>query len=128
MTGILSSDILEEQFGPTEIEIVSQDDSKRVIRTKVIGSGQVLEESVVQFLPEGVAQFPQTHQTVMDGLSMGKAFRKDNIDFVRRVREVSRQPGKETVVSVLIMVGPNKTPYAEILETYSPEVNWPELT
>ena len=136
--GLLSSDILEQQFGPTEIEVLSQDGDKRVICTRVAHSRQVLEISTVKFIAEGAKKFVQTHQAVLDGMSMGKAFRRDKIDFIRQIQKIYRQElsanleqqfgetGEATVVSVLILVGPGKTPYAEILETYSPAVDWPQ--
>lgn len=138
MPGLLSSDILEKQFGPTELEILSQDKFRRVIITKTAGSGQVLELSRVTFHPEGIAAFPEIHQEVTAGRSMGKAFSSGNIRFTRDVHAVYHEsqdpelaelfgvPGESTVVEVTVLAGPDQVPYADILETYSPSVKWPE--
>src|SRR5665213_2595733 len=133
MGDLLSSDILEQQFGPTEISVLHQDGSARLICTRASADGQVLEVSRVRFMP-GTDQFPKTHQAVLDGQSMGKAFRADGIKFERKVKTAYRQflPASfnqwfdnneiATVVAVSILVGPNETRYAEILEIYSPAV------
>lgn len=137
---MLSSDILEQQFGETTVEILHQDSKSRIICTKVISTGQVLELSRVVFDPKGAAQFSKIHQTVKTGKSMGKAFKDAGVDFVRQTQSVSIQKlppnfGKQfgsnkpaTVVEVAIFVGTDKVPYARILETYSPFVGWPEPT
>lgn len=68
---------------------------------------------------------------------MGKAFQAAAINFQRQVRSAYsfslpdsfcrwfKNDEPATVVSVLITVGTEKTPYASILETYSPAVVWP---
>jgi para-aminobenzoate synthetase component 2 len=125
MTDILSSDILEQQFGPTEVEILSQDDKSRTIRTKVIATGHVLEESHVVFDRAGITEFPLAHSDVLKGRSIGKAFRDRGIKFTRLEHGLNKAD-TGTVINVSILVGPHKTPYAEIVETYSPAVVWPE--
>lgn len=139
MADVLSSDILEQQFGPTEIEVLYQDDQTRIIATKVVDSKQVLEVSWVKFIPAGVKKFSKTHQTVMAGESMGKAFRASDIGFARQekaaysyilpanFKRIFGDDKAATIVEVVILAGSNKTPYAEILETYSPAVHWPHL-
>jgi hypothetical protein len=138
MPNELSSDILERQFGPTELEALHQDDATRIICTKVAGTGQILELSQVTFLEAGMDEFPEVHQAVINGVSMGKAFAGHGIAFTRQTKAAydrtlpfgfeqrfnSDKPA--TVVAVTILVGPEQTPYAEILETYSPAVAWPE--
>jgi hypothetical protein len=133
----LSSDILEQQFGPTEIGILLQDDTTRIICTKTIAASQVLELSKVTFVHDGVSKFPAIHQEILRGQSMGKAFRAHDVAFVRKVQSVQRTPlpeafsrrfqsnGPATVVEVSILVGEGETLYATILETYSPKVVWP---
>jgi hypothetical protein len=137
MAGVLSSDVLERQFGPTELEVLYQAAGTRIIRTLAADSRQSLELSLVAFVQAGVEEFPGTHQAVIGGASMGKAFRADGIGFVRQEKAAyryalpvsferffgSREPA--TVVAVSVLAGPNKTPYAEILETFSPAVRRP---
>jgi hypothetical protein len=138
MADVLSSDILEQQFGPTTVEVLRQDEHARLICTKVIATGQVLEISSTTFIKAGANEFPAVHQAVLDGQSMGKAFRAAGVDFVRQTKTTyKRIPAPEfadwfasnkpaTVVEVTILVGPHKTPYATILETYSAAVHWPD--
>jgi hypothetical protein len=138
MSDTLSSDILEKQFGPTEITVLYQDASTRIICTRTVADGHVLELSRVVFMP-GARDFPETHRAVLDGLSMGKAFRADGIEFRRHVNASYRRSlpaafkkwfgrgSPATVVAVSILVGPAKTHYADIMETYSPDVRWPHL-
>ena len=137
MTDVLSSDILEQQFGATEIEVLHQDEQVRIIATYAKGSGRILELSRVIFKNEGIAAFPDTHRSVLAGESIGKAFRKAQIPFGRKVSGVYRQTLSGSfnqrfksskpaiVVPVSILVGSDKLPYAEIIETYTPELVWP---
>jgi para-aminobenzoate synthetase component 1 len=136
--GNLSSDVLEQQFGPTTVEVLYQDDKTRTICTKVIATNQILEVSQVTFIQAGLDEFPDTHKTIVAGQSMGKAFRAQGIELIRETQSTYRQAPPDdlsqrfgsnkpvTVVAVSILVGPDKTPYARILETYSPEIVWPE--
>lgn len=68
---------------------------------------------------------------------MGKAFAARQILFERQIHgtyKSSRLPRNvterfkasepATIMTVSILVGPNDTPYADILEIYSPEVLW----
>jgi hypothetical protein len=135
----LSSDILERQFGPTSIDIIYQDNKSRVICTKVIDSGQILELSYVEFIKSGVDKFPDIHREVLSGRSMGKAFKAHDTDFIRSTQSSYRYalPGSFNkhfggsrpawVIDVLILVGSNRIPYARILETYRPEVAWTDI-
>jgi len=139
ITSQLSSDILEEQFGPTAVNILHQDNTIRIIQTFVIKTGQVLELSLVRFLPEGVAAFSAVHQSVLSGDSMGKAFRAAGVEFRRETEFAchhnvpsalqrcfdSQEPA--TVSNVRILVGPDKVPYATIVESYTPITKWPHL-
>lgn len=134
---LLSSDILERQFGPTEVEILRQDDTTRIICTKT-ASGQVLELSQVVFHQQGIARFPDIHREIVTGKSMGKTFAAHDVSFERQVHSAckydralpagftERFGASEpfTVIDVSILVGPDATPYAGILEVYSPEVSW----
>lgn len=129
-----SSDILESQFGKTDIEIIHQDSNQRVICTKAIQSGKILEYSIVQFIKDGIDAFPRIHQEVLSGQSMGKAFTSVGIEFTRNTHDMYKfkLPGNiqkkfgsmlsSNVVDVTIELGPSKIPYARILETYSPDV------
>jgi hypothetical protein len=140
MSTVLSSNVLEQQFGPTEVEILLQNDRNRIICTRAVYGGQVLEISYVNFVRSGVAGFPAVHQTIVAGESMGKAFRKAGIRFHRIVQAAHKyavpesfkqwfdNAGAATVVDVTILVGPDRTTYAKILEIYSPLVKWPQST
>lgn len=137
MSDLLSSDILERQFGPTELTVLHQSGNSRIISTRAKANGQLLELSFVNFIAAGVDKFPEVHEAVVAGTSMGKAFRDAGVAFSRKERIVDNQTllenfgrqfggeGPATVINVLILVGPDKIPYAEVLETYSPAVRWP---
>lgn len=134
---MLSSDILESQFGPTQIGRLYQDNTNRIIKT-VNADGKVLELSWVTFDLDGKEEFPEVHARVTEGMSMGKAFRDAGLSFDRASRAIgqivlppshnrefgSNQPA--TVTETDIFVGPEETFYCHILETFSPEVAWPE--
>ncbi len=134
----LSSDILEQQFGPTEVKILYQDNNRRIISTKVIASKQILELSEVKFMQKGIDAYPEIHRAVVGGKSMGKAFRNQGIAFTRQTNVATekvlsssfntkfRSNGASTIVDVSIFVGASRVPYAQILETYSPDVVWTE--
>lgn len=136
LESVISSDILESQFGPTYVSVIYQDDNYRVISTRVKESDKMLELSLVEFIDSGASAFPELHQEVLSGGSMGKVFRSADVDFVRKTdalylailpevfHDKFRDKGPINVVDVTILVGPDKTPYAHILETYSPEVVW----
>ncbi len=137
MSDLLSSDILERQFGPTKLSVLYQGGSSRIICTRAKAGGQMLELSFVNFIAAGVEKFPEVHQAILDGVSMGKAFRAAGVAFSRKERTVDSQAlaasfgrqfggeGSATILEVTILAGPDETPYAEILETYSPAVRWP---
>lgn len=140
MKNSLSSDILEQQFGPSEIVVLYQRNLERIICTKVVSSGQVLELSHVQFIQTGVDTYPDVHQAIIAGQSMGKAFRERGIECTREVKYTYRQKlptsfnkwfgtsDPATVMDVSIFVGPDHTAYARILETYSSAVSWPSTS
>lgn len=138
MQQILSSDILEAQFGPTTLEVLWQDKKTRFITTKSTASGQLLELSWVTFSEAGIAAFPDIHAYVTAGASMGKAFSEKGLVFERQTRgtyhsahlhptltQYFNKPGLATIVDVSVKVGTQKIPYADILEIYSPAVVWP---
>ncbi len=143
MSELLSSDELERQFGPTELEVLQQDTGGRIICTKVAETGEILELSQVIFHPEGIAAFRAIHNKVLSGTSMGKAFAEDGMPFHRNIRASYRYDHRvlpavfaerfgsgepPTVTDLSIAVGPDAIPYADILEVYSPSVNPWELT
>ena len=133
---MLSSDILEQQFGPTELVIVSQNKKHRTIQTIATQSRAVLELSIVTFDTMNITLFPEIHEQILQGSSMGKAFRDAAIEFVRDVHFVTRNviPAKiqtmfssqdaATIIDVDILVGPNKSHYCHITEIYNPIVAW----
>jgi hypothetical protein len=128
--------VLESQFGPTKIEILYQVDSTRVIATKTIYSEKVLELSLVEFITSGVDTFPEIHKEILLGKSIGKAFKDSGIEFYRnthheyklilsdKIQNIFTSDRPSNVVDVTINVGPNRIPYARILEAYSPDVIW----
>jgi hypothetical protein len=133
---MLSSDILEQQFGPTDLHIVQQTDSYRIIQTIDRSDKSVLELSFVTF--DTATTYPAIHQAVQSGASMGKAFRDGNVPFVREIQSVrwSNMPKKlqsyfsssepVTIVEVSIFVGPEHAHYCDIVEVYHPHVSWPQ--
>jgi hypothetical protein len=137
---ILSSDVLEAQLGPTQIEVLKQSEAERIICTRVVETGQRLELSRVIFDPLGAKHFEHVHRQILEGQSMGKAFREADIAFSRRevsAQRVSLRPsllewfqadGPATVVNVAIYLGDKSTHYADIFEIYSPVVKWPSAT
>lgn len=139
MTEVLSSDILERQFGPTEVKILLQDETTRVIATKAAGDGRILEVSWVVFASDAVASFPGPYQDMLAGKSMGKAFRAHGMEPHREVNNAFTYDlpapfyrwfagtHDATVVGLSILAGPNQKFFAEVLETYRPEVEWPYL-
>lgn len=138
MTARLSSDILEEQFGATTVDILFQDGNKRIIQTRLLSDDRILELSYVQFEPAGIATFPGAHAEVRAGGSMGKVFVKRHIPFFRDSSALFRNPVPEMfqtkfqsqamalVTNTAIFVGDEKVRYATILEVYHPDVRWPD--
>ncbi|HEX5743887.1 MAG TPA: hypothetical protein VFX84_00325 [Candidatus Saccharimonadales bacterium] len=136
MSDPLSSDILEEQFGPTVVKVLAQDVDRRVIST--LAGGQALEFSMVTFSRGAAAAYPEVRRDISGGMSMGKAFRGRGIPFERRTRAVYSYDlrggfrgrfgadGPATVVEVSVLAGKDAMPYADILEVYAPGVDWPE--
>lgn len=140
MTEVLSSDILERQFGPTEVDVMLQDETTRIICTKAVGDGRVLEVSWVVFASDAAANFPKPYQDMLAGESMGKAFRAHGVKLQRNIRDSYTydlpatfhrwfgDTNDATVVDLSILAGPNHTPFAEVLETYRPGTIWPYFT
>lgn len=138
MTTRLSSDILEEQFGTTTVDVLFQDDKKRIIQTRLLSDDRILELSYVRFDPAGAAAFLAAHAEVRAGGSMGKVFVKHRIPFLRDSSALFRHPVPEMfqakfqshamalVTNTAIFVGDEQVPYATILETFHPEVRWPD--
>jgi hypothetical protein len=131
----LSSDVLEAQFGPTELQVISQDDTRRFIATRATKTGQILELSRVIFRADAAA-FGAVHKDIMNGASMGKAFRAHGLPFRREVhstyaadvpalRQRFATDGQATVIVLTVVGGEDAAPYADILEIYSPAVAWP---
>lgn len=135
----LSSDVLERQYGPTELEVMFQDEMTRIIAARAVGDGRVLEISRVVFAPDAAANFPEPYQAMLAGESMGKAFRSRGFKFNREIKSAftcDLPPAFDrwfggthdaTVIDLAVRVGPNDTPLATVLETYRPEVKWPYL-
>ncbi|TAL14618.1 hypothetical protein EPN95_02340 [Patescibacteria group bacterium] len=139
LTTMLSSDILEKQFGPTELVIIAQNANYRLIKTIAKKNQTVLEISFVRFDTPNINIFADVHQTVLRGSSMGKAFTDAGVQFVRTPRSVDHievlpdiqslfgHVGLATIVTVDIFVGPKKVHYCHITEIYSPLVAWPDI-
>jgi hypothetical protein len=133
---MLSSDILEQQFGPTDLHVLRQTDTYRIIQTIDRSDKSVLELSFVTF--DTTTAYPAVHKAVRNGTSMGKAFRDANVKFVREIQSVrwSNMPKKlqsyftssesVTIVEVSIFVGPEHAHYCDIIEVYHPRVSWPQ--
>jgi nicotinate-nucleotide adenylyltransferase len=133
-----SSDILKQQFGSTKLIILDQNLEYRIIKTVVSADDAVLELSLVTFDQLNVTAFPDVHQTILAGESIGTAYQNAGILFKRNVTAVQRvtlpssvasyfkSHGQATIVEVDICVGPQQTRYCSILEIYSPAVDWPE--
>jgi hypothetical protein len=133
---MLSSEILEKQFGPTKLVIAKQNDAYRIIKTIAIRTGDVLELSFVTFDQKNISAFSHIHQQILDGESMGKAFKQAEVTFTRIENSVSRNvappavasvfnaDGQATIVDVAIYVGDEQTHNADIIEIYSPKVTW----
>lgn len=133
----LSSDILQEQFGPTSLEVILQSSDERIIQT--VAEDKVLEVSYVQFTPASKQKFPETTKALERGASMGQAFRDAGIVFRRSTRFVSKIASSRLfselfgggefvwVVGVDIAVGDAQYEYASIIEFYNPRVAWPEV-
>lgn len=134
---MLSSDLLEKQFGPTRLVILRQDVQHRIIKTISVNSGKVLELSLVTFNANSAAVLPEVHQKIRLGSSMGKAYREAHIPFIRDVQSITHsplpptlkshfdQPGSATIIDVDIYVGKARTHYCHILEIYNAAVRWP---
>ncbi len=137
---MLSSDILEQQFGPTQLVVVMHSSLYRIIQTIAVNNDEVLELSLVTFDPEGIRLFPHIHKTIENGESMGKAYRNANVAFTRTVRSVNSgslpkslqahftSTGLATIVEVDVFIGEDKTYYCHVLELYSPAVDWPDAS
>ena len=134
---MLSSDILEQQFGPTELVIVSQNKKHRTIQTIATQSHAVLELSVVSFDRMNTILFPEIHEQILQGSSMGRAFKNAAVDFFRDVHFISHSAvpaniqtiftnqNAATIIDVDILIGPDKIHYCHITEIYNPIVVWP---
>ena len=137
---MLSSDVLEEQFGPTKVDVLYQDSENRIITTRALSDDKVLELSWVKFDSLSEKHYPNIHRDILGGKSIGKAFRDMKVEFNRKQSEITKlslpplfkdffkTSGPATVVSVAIYVDADKIHYCDILETYSPIVKWPGKT
>ena len=133
---MLSSDVLEKQFGPTELHVLKQTTTYRIIQTIATNTKTVLELSFVTF--DTTNAFPAVHQHILAGASVGKAYQHAGIMFRRDVRSVSTSPvpnilkrffelsQQVTIVEVSIHVGPEKSHYCDIIEIYAQSVEWPQ--
>lgn len=134
---MLSSDILEQQFGATKVVIIKQTSGYRIIKTVANTNGQTLELSLVTFT-RNTARFPDIHKKIIKGSSIGKAFKQAGVSFVRTVHSITHAPLQPTlqssfndtrlatIVDVDIYVGDDMVHYCHIIEIYSSEVDWPQ--
>lgn len=136
---LLTTDIMEAQFGPVEASVLFQDERRREVVVRVRRTKQVLEFARVTFAPAGAAAYPAIDRRIRGGALMGKAFRDAGVEFRRRQEPPARRElsgrlrelfaagdGPGLCVSASILVGPEELPYAENRETYSPAIEWPE--
>lgn len=133
----LSSDILEQQFGPTKLDVLFQSADQRLIATRSIKDNALLEISLVVFGKKSARLFPNVQAEIKAGKSIGKAFREHSIHFERQTLANAKMavPDKlqakfgssepTAVCEISILVGDTKQPYASIVEVYSPAVDWP---
>jgi hypothetical protein len=144
MSELLSSDALEQQFGPLKLEVLQQDPAGRIICNRVAATGQVVELSKVVFRPEGLAAFPGVHQRILQGTSIGATFKAEaGLPFRRDIHASYRydqgslprvflkyfsSAEPPTVTDLTVLAGPDSVPYADILEVFSPDVERWELT
>ena len=134
---MLSSDVLEQQFGQTRVVVHKQTQEYRVITTIANKDNKILELSLVEFDASGIGYYPKIHNQIVGGVSMGKAFRAGGVSFVRRTKaagklnipgslqKILNSPDEPTAVEVSIFVGNDAIHYADILEIYSSDVVWP---
>jgi hypothetical protein len=134
----IATDFLEQHFGPVRAEIIHQDAKSRLIYTRTIHTGQILECAWVRFNPEVVLLYREVHEQIAAGELMGKAFRQAAIGFIRSElagfqqslspklqRIFNTQSSSATCKYVSIQVGERLQEYARNLELYSPAVPWP---
>lgn len=131
---VLSSDLLEAQFGPTELLVLHDDGMERVIGTNS-ASGQHLELSLVRFRIEMSRAHPAVWRQLQAGSSMGAAFRQAGFDFQRTDQQayqlrlpepLSQWFGSLAPATVIqLVVVANTQPLADVFEIYHPEVRWP---
>lgn len=134
----LSSDILQQQFGETQLIILNQNTQYRVIETITTADKTVLELSLVTFDQANVHVFSDIHQAILAGESIGATYKKAGILFKRNVTAINHTllpaifaayfntQEAATVIEVGILVGPEQIHYCSILEIYSPAVRWPD--
>ncbi|HEY8108806.1 MAG TPA: hypothetical protein VIF43_02250 [Patescibacteria group bacterium] len=135
---LLTTDIMEAQFGPVHAEVLSQTRRRREVAVKVRRTGQVLEYAVVSFDPAGAAAYPAIDRKIRRGSLMGQTFRDAGVPFLReenpptkvrlseRLRELfgaSEEHGLR--IDATILVGLGRLCYARNHETYSPAIKWP---
>ncbi len=133
---MLSSEILEKQFGPTRLLILKQNSKLRIIETLSEDSEQVLELSLVTFDQKNTHAFPGIHKKIVAGSSMGKAYKQAGVTFIRKIQSIVHttlppilesefsQKGIATIVELDVFIGKQKLHYCHILEIYSPVVVW----
>jgi hypothetical protein len=135
---VLTTDVMEAQFGPVEAEVVSQDEHNREVIVRVSETGQVLEYARVRFKSPGVEAYPEVDRSIRAGALMGKEFRNAGIAFRRRQGPPVRRKLSARLQTLFgtdepyglgimasILVGPDELSYAENYETYSPAIEWP---
>lgn len=133
----LASDILECQFGPSTLSIISQDDTTRLAAITASQPYKLLELAYVTFMEAGVATYPKVHQAILDGEPIGKAFRSRGILFYRDIVSSSLQglsqetaalfdSGANQAITVVvdIYVGTSRRYYARIVEAYAPDIRF----
>lgn len=132
---VISSDVLEQQFGTTSLQVIEQGDHERIITTSAESTDAVLEISWVRF--KNTNTHRDIQKRIRAGTSMGKAFRSQNIPFTRKIvvsgkvaappfaQNLFQSKAEVTLVEISVYVGLEQTHYADITELYAPEVDWP---
>lgn len=135
MTNPLASDLIEEMFGETHLEIVSQSGNRRVTALRD-RENRLLAYNMV-FFGGGGNEFPDVHLEITRGNHIGKTFRKygyeiDRLErccflyeFPAALRDEFRTEAKEGFVKyadLSVKSNGRLAPYASVIEIYATEI------
>lgn len=136
----LGTDVLKEKFGEITPQITYRDGSSRVVLA-VAEDGRVGAYSIVHFDDVGKSLIPdEIHRQIIGGKLIGKTIRESGIPFERdeectfvyripkSIQSLFNTDHKESFVKrVNFKIGTINSPYASIVEIYSPLVSFSEL-